>query len=136
MWDGTITPQTSITDGQLQGEFRAVMAGSNAYVKDVTAANDSNSLRALEDEWTSEEYENGAAIEAPLDCNGNDTYMGMSAWDDGKFDAQRCIEACKAADDHDLKDRTCNFVNTYMQRQDGVPVAQHCAMFSEYWPAT
>lgn len=140
MWAGSITSDIGINSGQLQSEFHAVMAGSNAYIKDnslkkASLKNDTTILRAIEGDWIAEEYEQGAAIEAPLDCHGHDTYMGMTAWDDGQFDAQRCIDACKTSDDYGLQDRKCRFVNTYMERQNNVPVSQHCAMFAEYWPA-
>lgn len=119
----------------MREQFHVVMAGSNAYVKDVAFGPDSDLLPAVRKNWVTQSYRNGAAIAAPLDCNGVDTYMGMSYWRDGRFDAQRCIDACEAAGKSDLQNRKCNFVNTYMQRRDGVPVSQHCALFSEYWPA-
>ncbi|EMD87748.1 hypothetical protein COCC4DRAFT_143088 [Bipolaris maydis ATCC 48331] len=135
LWSGTISPNANINKGQIREQFRIVMAGSNAYVKDITFSNRKDGSSNILKNWIVEKYKNGAAIQVPLDCNGVDTYMGVAAWRDGKFDAQRCLDACKVAGDTDIQSRKCRFVNTYVQRRNGVQVAQHCAMFSEYWPA-
>ena len=113
LWSGTILPNIAINEGQTREDFHVV-------TPDVPAG------------YALEKYAFGAAIEAPLDCNGEDTYMGMRYWQDGKFDAQRCITACEET--KDVSGRQCHFVNTYMQRRNNVPVVQHCAMFSKYWP--
>jgi len=125
LWSGTILPNIAINEGQTREDFHVVMAGANAYVKDVVTPD-------VPAGYALEKYAFGAAIEAPLDCNGEDTYMGMRYWQDGKFDAQRCITACEET--KDVSGRQCHFVNTYMQRRNNVPVVQHCAMFSKYWP--
>ncbi|KAH6875981.1 hypothetical protein BKA58DRAFT_419389 [Alternaria rosae] len=125
LWSGTILPSIAINEGQTREDFHVVMAGANAYVKDVVTPD-------VPADYALEKYALGAAIEAPLDCNGEDTYMGLAYWQDGKFDAQRCITAC--GETNDASGRQCHFVNTYMQRRNNVPVVQHCAMFSKYWP--
>jgi hypothetical protein len=61
--------------------------------------------------------------------------MGLSYWHDGRFDIQRCIDSCQQATRDDVDGRQCHFVNTYLQRRDGVPYAQHCAMYTAYWPS-
>jgi hypothetical protein len=119
-----------MNNGQIREQFQVVMAGANAYVKDIIF---NNTTPAIPSGYAIEKYALGAAIEAPLDCNGEDTYMGLAYWPDGHFDAQRCISACEQT--HDATGRPCHFVNTYMQRRNNVPVIQHCAMFSEYWPS-
>lgn len=98
------------------------MAGSNGYVRDVPSGEPSFPG------WSVESL-GAAAIEAPLDCKGKETYMGLQYWHDGKFDIERCLAACDAA-----QGPKCVFVNTYVQRQDGVPYSQHCAMYSAHWP--
>ncbi|KAL1797753.1 hypothetical protein ACET3X_004359 [Alternaria dauci] len=128
LWSGTIQPDIAINHGQLREKFHVVMAGSNAYVKDINRVTPS-----VSDGYAIERYAMGVAIEAPLDCNGNDTYMGLSLWGDGHFDVERCIDVCKKT--HDASGRQCRFVNTYMQRRNKVPTTQHCALFSQYWPA-
>jgi hypothetical protein len=61
--------------------------------------------------------------------------MGMSSWTDGRFDVNRCIAKCQQAGAGDVTGRECRFVNTYMERSNGVPYSQHCSMYSEYWPS-
>ncbi|KAG9191065.1 hypothetical protein G6011_09153 [Alternaria panax] len=126
LWSGTILPDIAINHGQLREQFHVVMAGSNAYVKDINGT-----MPSVPAGFAIEEYSKGAAIEAPLDCNGKDTYMGLEHWSDSRFETQRCIDVCKKT--HDAA-RQCRFVNTYMQRRNNVPTTQHCAMFSDYWP--
>jgi hypothetical protein len=130
LWSGTIRPSIAVNHGQIREKFRVVLAGSNAYVKDIVF---NNTMPAIPAGYAIEKYAFGAAIEAPLDCNGKDTYMGLAYLPDGHFDAQRCITACEQT--HDASGRQCHFVNTYMERRNNVPVIQHCAMFSGYWPA-
>ncbi|RYN64945.1 hypothetical protein AA0117_g12311 [Alternaria alternata] len=127
LWSSTILPDIAINHGQLREQFHVVMAGSNAYVKDINGTTPS-----VSDDYTIEKYDMGAAIEAPLDCNGEDTYMGLKHWSDGHFDAQRCMDVCKET--HDASGRQCRFANTYMQRRNNVPTDQHCDLFSKYWP--
>jgi hypothetical protein len=112
-----------LNHGQYQQDFHVVMAGSNAYVKEVRFDGVSNILG-----FTTDIYKDGGAIQAPLDCYGNNTYLGFKKWTDGKFDAQRCVDACLAT-------QNCHFANTYFMRDDGVPFAQHCSLYTVHWPA-
>jgi hypothetical protein len=111
----------------MRENFHVVMAGSNAYVKDISGATPS-----VPAGYAIDKYAVGAAIEAPLDCNGEETYMGLAYWRDGHFDIERCVTTCKQA--QGASGQRCHFVNTYMQRRNNVPTVQHCAMFSRYWP--
>ncbi|KNG46635.1 hypothetical protein TW65_06639 [Stemphylium lycopersici] len=138
LWAGTILPSIPLNKGQMRHQFHSVMAGFNAYVKDINIGGGKGKGKGLPSvpaDWIVQKYPHGAAIEAPRDCHGVDTYMGMRSWLDGHFDAERCIEACNAAGDHDVQGRKCHFVNTYMERMNNVPIKQHCAMFSEVWPS-
>jgi hypothetical protein len=125
MWRGTITSDMPMNSGQYQQDFLVVIAGSNAYVKDVLDLGVVPKVAG----YTTEVYEHGAAIQTPLDCHGKDTYLGVREWFDGKYSAQRCIDACSAMPD-------CHFANTYFERKDDVPFSQHCALFSARWPAS
>jgi hypothetical protein len=81
LWAGTITPSIALNDGQMRSNFHVVMAGSNAYVKDIVGDSSSNSsVSSVPAGYTVEKYANGAAITAPLDCHGVDTYMGVMYW--------------------------------------------------------
>ncbi|KAF1941449.1 hypothetical protein EJ02DRAFT_202427 [Clathrospora elynae] len=130
LWAGTITREIALNHGQMREEFSVVMAGSNAYVKDVI---DDGSIPVVFG-YDVEAYENGNAIVALLDCNNTDTYMGVAAFKDGRFDIARCIAACNKASATDAFGRHCRFMNTYLQRRDGVPFSQHCALYTHHWP--
>jgi hypothetical protein len=123
LWTGTINLEKPMNHGQYRQGFNVVIAGSNAYFKDILGADVVPSISG----YTTDVYENGAGIQAPLDCNGKDTYLGVQKWYDGKFSAHRCLDACDTTKD-------CHFVSTYFLRKNGVPFAQHCAFFSAHWP--
>ncbi|KAH4851886.1 hypothetical protein HBI56_087570 [Parastagonospora nodorum] len=124
LWQGTITSSThDLNHGQYQQEFHVVMAGSNAYVKQVKF----DTVPSVPG-YNTDTYNNGGAIQAPLDCHGNNTYLGFRSWMDGRFDARRCTDVCTATKD-------CHFVNTYFLRDDDVPFAQHCSLYSAHWPS-
>lgn len=81
-----------------------------------------------------------AAINAPLDCAGKDTYMGVKIFSTGPFDAARCAAACSAQSAYNLrhppKDKpaqTCQFFNTYVLYKNAEPVGQYCSLYSETW---
>lgn len=67
-----------------------------------------------------------AAINAPLNCNGTDTYMGSKLWNDDYFDEGRCAAACTAQSVYNLKyppekgpPKTCQFYNNYVLLKNG-----------------
>jgi hypothetical protein len=72
-------------------------------------------------------YADGNIIRAPLDCHGQNTYLGVKQYHDGKFDAGRCVEVCR-------EDNECHFVNTWMWHKNGTALEQHCALYSKSWP--
>lgn len=72
LYKGTITPDMPLNEGHFQQDFHVVIAGSNAYVRDVNFDVIPNIAG-----YKTEVYTGSGAIEAPLDCYGNDTYMGV-----------------------------------------------------------
>ena len=72
-------------------------------------------------------YASGNIIRAPLDCHGQNTYLGVKKYRDGNFDAARCVEVCRVDDE-------CHFVNTWMWHRNGTAMEQHCALYSKSWP--
>jgi hypothetical protein len=125
MWNGTILPSMPMNDGQMQADFHVVMAGVNAYVKDIAAPGSGTGYNIPG--YDVDVYYHSAAVVAPPDCNGAQTYLGVARWEDGRFEVGRCIAACEATPD-------CHFMNTYEQRLNNIPYGQHCAMYSAYWP--
>ena len=74
------------------------------------------------------------AINAPLNCNGADTYMGSKMWNDASvpFLEDRCAAACTAQSDYNLKHppskgrpKLCQFYNTYSLLKNGVSQGQY-----------
>ena len=114
--------------GQWRNKFQVVIAGSNGYV--------SNSI-SPQDGYTGPTYLGNAAINAPLDCSGADTFMGAKTFTNGPFDAGLCAAACSAQSAYNIrnppkngKPKTCQFFNTYMLLKNGIPEGQYCSMVS------
>jgi hypothetical protein len=68
-----------------------------------------------------------AAINAPKDCAGADTYMGAKIFTTGPFDTTLCAAACSAQSAYNLrhppaggKAQTCQFYNTYTMYKNNV----------------
>jgi hypothetical protein len=114
-----------LNHGQMQADFHVVMAGVNAYVKDIVTPGSGAGYDIPG--YGVEVYHNGDAIIAPPNCNGEQTYLGVTTWQDGRFDVRRCVADCEATPD-------CHFMNTYEERLNNVPYSQHCAKYSAYWP--
>jgi hypothetical protein len=125
VYTGTITDADAKNDGHYQTDFHVVIAGSNAYVKDVASSGQPFTAPGFEVDT----YTSGGAIQAPLDCNGKDTFVGSKMWYDGKIEIQRCIDACTA-------NNGCHFINTFMEQHNDVPSIQNCALYSARWPET
>lgn len=125
-WGGPVTSDTATNEGQWREDFHVVIAGSNGYVKygmpDVTGY----SSVTLKD----------AAINAPLDCAGYDTYMGVKIFtNSGPFDPSLCAAACTETSEYNLAHppasgvvQTCQAFNTYFLLKNGVVEGQYCAM--------
>lgn len=73
-----------------------------------------------------------AAINAPLNCNGDDTFMGARLFSSGPFDPILCAAACTAQNAYNLKHpprsgspKLCQFYNTYVLLKDGASQGQY-----------
>jgi hypothetical protein len=83
------------------------------------------------------------AINAPLDCNNDDSYMGMRLLNDNApFDPQRCDAICEATSQYNIEHpgddlsrppRLCKFYNTYILNKNYYSQGQVCAMYTESW---
>ena len=111
-----------------------MIEGSNGYV---------NKSIATPDGYTGPVYLGDAAINAPLDCNGEDTYMGVKIFTKGPFDAGLCAAACTSQSNYNLAHapadkpaQTCQFFNTYVLYKNKKAVGQYCSLYSQSWPAT
>ncbi|KXS98240.1 hypothetical protein AC579_235 [Pseudocercospora musae] len=133
-YGGPITPGSQTNTGQWRRDFQVVIAGSNAYV---------NNSIATPAGYSTPTFLDKAAIQAPNDCNGNPTYMGVKIWTDGPFSVGNCAAACSSQSDYnrahpaaDGSFQTCQFINTYVLYNGTQAVGQYCSLYNETWPAT
>ena len=73
-----------------------------------------------------------AALNARLNCNGADTFIGSKLFDPGPFDESLCAAACTAQSAYNLKHppssgspELCQFYNTYVLFKDGISQGQY-----------
>ncbi|KAH6639605.1 hypothetical protein C7974DRAFT_449729 [Boeremia exigua] len=127
-WGSPITAETAVNTGQWRNDFHVVIAGSNGYVSERVVAVDGYSGESL----------GSVAINAPRDCNGDDTYMGYKLFNDGQpFEPARCAAACEAETkwnvEHLDSRMLCKFFNTYVLMKNGEPQGQYCSMYTQKW---
>lgn len=129
-WGGYLSAAGAQNTGQWRDDFQVVIAGSNAYM--------SNAVKTI-DGFTGTALGN-AAINAPLDCNGAYTYMGVKTFSNSYFDPSLCAAACVTQNEYNTEhppaDRApdlCKFFTTYMISKNGQPQGQFCAMYTETW---
>jgi hypothetical protein len=121
---------TATNNGQWRYDFRVVIGGSNGYVRKYEGCPGYNV-----------EYLGNAAIDAPLDCKGTYTYLGYKVYDSATYDLTRCAEACAKQNEYNVADppkngshaQPCHFVNSYMEKKNGVLTGQYCALYSKAW---
>ncbi|KAI1343535.1 hypothetical protein F5Y15DRAFT_235938 [Xylariaceae sp. FL0016] len=129
-WGGYVGPENANNFGQYQSDFHVVIAGSNGYMKTGTPTVPGFIGVSLGE----------ATINAPLDCNGHDTYMGAKIFTTSYFDANLCAAACTSQNDYNTahppaggKPELCKFFTTYLMIQNGSPQGQYCALYTQYW---
>lgn len=119
--------------GQYRQQFQVAIAGSNAYV--LSSLLPGGGYTAAPG-TVGGQVQNGAAINAPLDANGNNTYAGNQWWNDGQLNVARCAQACSAHTAYTQQHGglPCNFINTYLQTQPGQTLEQQqCSFYSQAW---
>lgn len=67
LWGGPVDVSNALNTGQYRGSFQVVIAGSNGYT---------NYAATTPAGYTAPTLLDNKAINAPLDCNKHDTYMG------------------------------------------------------------
>ncbi|KAI4933359.1 uncharacterized protein J4E92_003025 [Alternaria infectoria] len=128
LWGSPVTAETAVNSGQWRADFHVVIAGSNGY----------DSERVVSVDGYSGESLGNVAINAPNDCNGDDTYMGYKLFNDGQpFEPARCAAACEAETkwnvEHLNSRMLCKFFNTYVLMKNGEPQGQYCSMYTQKW---
>ncbi|KAH6613051.1 hypothetical protein C7974DRAFT_428779 [Boeremia exigua] len=124
LWGGPVSKDNALNEGQWREKYHVVITASNGYVL-------TTSINPL----------SGKAINAPLDCNKNDAYMGMRLLtDNAPFDPQRCAAICEATTQYNIDHpeagkapRLCKFYNTYILNKNYISQGQACSMYTQYW---
>lgn len=119
-----MSKENALNEGQWREQYHVVITASNGYVL-------TSSLNPL----------SGKAINAPLDCNKNDAYMGMRLLtDNAPFDPERCAAICDATTQYNIRHpesgkapRLCKFYNTYILNKNYISQGQACSMYTQYW---
>ncbi|OLN86962.1 hypothetical protein CCHL11_04527 [Colletotrichum chlorophyti] len=124
LWGLPITPQTATNVGQWRNQFHVGIRGSNGYVKLAPPPPQDGFNGPIEF---------GGSTQAPY------SYMGVKFFS-GPYDPSQCASACKATTqydhDHPRADGTydaCNFFNSFILSEDGVPQGTYCAMYTQSW---
>ncbi|KAJ9629704.1 hypothetical protein H2203_002085 [Taxawa tesnikishii (nom. ined.)] len=111
-WGAPLTVTTATNGGQFRASFEVAIAGSNGYT--------TNAFQTIKG-YTGPTFLNQAAINAPLDCNGDDTYLGYKFFNDGPDGSSP---------------KLCRFINTYILQKNGVGQGQYCSMYTQAWNST
>ncbi|KAH0395470.1 hypothetical protein KCU89_g10297, partial [Aureobasidium melanogenum] len=132
-WGGPVTAANTNNPGRTWVQFSVVVAGSNGYVNQTVAAPSG---------YSDANYLGNAAINAPYDALGYNTYMGAKVFASGPFNASLCAASCNAQNVYNLANppsdgspvQTCQFFNTYILSLNGkTALGQYCAMYSSSW---
>jgi hypothetical protein len=117
--------------------FKVAIAGSNGYVKHLVPPSYTN--------FTGPVDLGNAAINAPLDTTPGvtytDTYVGAKVYDTGRYDPSLCVAACQTQTTYDHAHpasgattyKACNFFNSYILLQNGVPLGTYCSLYTRSW---
>ncbi|KAK5123636.1 hypothetical protein LTR85_002674 [Meristemomyces frigidus] len=136
-WGGPVSSANANNAGQWRDSFQVVIAGSNGYV---------NKTLATPSGYTGPVYLGSAAINAPYDSQGYNTYMGAKVFTSGPFNVQLCADYCTAQNVYNLAHpasngapvQTCQFFNTYIlyNNTPSNTQGQYCAIYSESWSSS
>lgn len=134
-WGSPIDSSTATNTGQWRMNFHVLIAGSNGY--------SSYRIPNAPTGYSTPVFLNNASINAPQDCNGAGTYMGVRMFNSGPFDVNLCAAACTATSNYDAAHppsdgsapMLCSFFVTYLLAKNGVVLGQYCAMYNETWSA-
>ncbi|CAD0114511.1 unnamed protein product [Aureobasidium uvarum] len=144
--DINFTLADAVADASVISDGSSNAAGIAAVVADINA----NPLPQNVDKRDASGYSastnlNNVAINAPLNCNGADTYMGSKMWNDpaNPFLENRCAAACTAQSAYNLahppsngSPKLCQFYNTYLLLKNGVSQGQYCSLYTQAWDSS
>lgn len=129
-WGGPVYSNTATNKGQWRQQFEVAIAGSNGYTSLKTQSVDGYQQADLKDN----------AINAPLDCNKQGSYMGYQLFTEGALDAKLCAAACQQHNKYAVahppangRPQLCRFFNTYILLKNEISQGQYCAMYTQRW---
>jgi hypothetical protein len=134
LWGSGVSASQAVNYGQWRDSFHVVITGSNAYNKIPGPGPIPNFDGPTQ---------LGGAINAPLDAQRHDTYMGMRWYTfakDQSYDPSVCAAACNSQTaynkQHPAADgsfMTCRFFNSWVQSKNGVAYELHCGLYNQTW---
>ncbi|KAF2967563.1 hypothetical protein GQX73_g5964 [Xylaria multiplex] len=132
-WGGYISAENANNQGQWREQFHVVIAGSNGYMRENVPTIPGFNGVSL----------GNAAINAPLNCLGQDTYMGSKIFTSSYFDVGLCAAACTAQNEYNTAHppseglpKICKFFVTFLSQRNGSPEGQYCAMYTQSWDSS
>ncbi|KAJ2992055.1 hypothetical protein NUW58_g2302 [Xylaria curta] len=132
-WGDYISAANANNEGQWRNDFHVVIAGSNGYVKSGIPSVPGFDGVSL----------GNAAINAPLNCLGKDTYMGSKIFTTSFYDTGLCAAACASQNEYNTahppstgSPKICQFFVTYMAHRNGSPEGQVCVMYTQPWDSS
>ncbi|KAG9733637.1 hypothetical protein KCU75_g18099, partial [Aureobasidium melanogenum] len=137
LWGSPLSSDSATNTGSMREQFEVVVAGSNAY--------QNNSL-AVPVGFSMNDALGDAALTAPYDGQGYNTFMGSTIFTKGTFSIQACADYCSAQTAYNVKHpasdgsppRICSFFNTYMLylNNASTPQGQYCTLYTEIWDSS
>ncbi|KAI5198588.1 hypothetical protein E4T39_06678 [Aureobasidium subglaciale] len=137
LWGSPLSSGSATNTGSMREQFEVVIAGSNAYQNNSLVVPAGFSLNdALGD----------AALTAPYDGQGYNTFMGSTIFTKGTFNIQACADYCSAQTAYNVKHpgsdgsppKICASFNTYMLylNNASTPQGQYCTLYTEVWDSS
>ena len=134
LWGAPVSQAEATNQGQWRDSFQVVITGSNGYNKD-SPPPPINGFTGPQ--------ELGGAINAPLDKNGHNTYMGYQFFPFSQsqgYDPSTCAQACNVQTAYNSRHpntdgsyQTCVFFNAYVLSENSVPQGLYCSLYNETW---
>lgn len=137
LWGSPLSSDSATNVGTLREQFEVVILGSNAY--------QNNSL-VVPAGFSMGDALGNAALTAPYDGQGYNTFMGSTIFTKGVFNIQACADYCSAQTaynvEHPASDgsppRICASFNTYMLylNNASTPQGQYCTLYTQVWDSS
>ncbi|GAB7353549.1 hypothetical protein MBLNU459_g3984t1 [Dothideomycetes sp. NU459] len=134
LWGAPVCDKEATNFGQWRDSFQVLIAGSNAYNKAAAPP-------AVPGYTGPTEL--GGAINAPLDAQGHNTYMGYKFYPFSQsqgYTPSTCAAACSSQTQynqaHPAADgtfQTCTFFNSYVLSKNAIPQGLYCSLYNETW---